>query len=99
LPVNIAWIRSTSGCCNRCRPGDRDELADSYGAAKADFGFEIGSRRDEFPRHNTNLRWSEGLTLAINAMSQMGQPEGMMKKAEHKALPSLEERMEELRQP
>jgi hypothetical protein len=30
-------------------------------------------------------------------MSQMGQPECMMKKAEHKALLSLEEHMEELR--
>jgi hypothetical protein len=35
LPVDIAWSSGTPRRCNRCRPYNNDELANSYGAAKA----------------------------------------------------------------
>jgi hypothetical protein len=59
LPVDITRSRGTPRRCDRRCPRNCDELANPYSAAKANLGLEIRPRRDEFPWHDANLRWSE----------------------------------------
>src|SRR5215510_1851668 len=65
LPVDIAGSCGTSRRCNRSRPCNDDNLANSYGAAKADLGLEIRLRRDEFPWHDASLRWNEATSYRL----------------------------------
>src|SRR5262245_32199028 len=66
LPVDIAGSCGTSRRCNRSRPCNDDNLANSYGAAKADLRLEIRLRRDEFPWHDASLRWNEATSYRLD---------------------------------